>query len=147
MGQHLGLIEWVKSKKYHQLTIQHWLTYLHSLEYKYKPRSTTIQELLAMGTFYPCLSILHGQVCQVQWLTQDRTSSEMGWCCKENNKTIPLRSATKEGDPYLHVFKCLNCKGNHLVDNYHCLYWRNCFNRNWHGKKSREALQEENNIF
>ena len=57
-----------KAKKHYQLTIQHWSTYLHSLEYKYKSKSTTIQELLAMRTFYPCLSILYVQVDQVQWL-------------------------------------------------------------------------------
>ena len=63
---------------------------------------------------------------------------EIGWCCKENKKTTPLRSATKESNPCSYVFKCINCKGDHLANNYHYPYWKNHFNRDWHSKKVEE---------
>ena len=51
---------------------------------------------------------------------------EKAWCCMENKKANCL--ATKEGEPCPHVFKCINCKGNHQADSYSCPYWHNCFN-------------------
>ena len=45
---------------------------------------------------------------------------EKVWCCMENKKVN--HSATKEGEPCPHVFKCMNCKGNHQADSYSCPY-------------------------
>ena len=52
---------------------------------------------------------------------------EKAWCCMENKKTN--QAATKEGEPCPHIFKCMNCKGDHQADSYSCPYWHNCFNR------------------
>ena len=65
---------------------------------------------------------------------------EKVWCCMENKKANRL--ATKEGEPCPHVFKCMNCKGNHQADSYSCPYWRNHFNREWHGRKQQELFQK-----
>ena len=65
---------------------------------------------------------------------------EKAWCCMENKKANRL--ATKEGKPCPHVFKCMNCKGNHQADSYSCPYWRNHFNREWHGRKQQELFQK-----
>jgi len=35
------------------------------------------------------------------------------WYCKVNKKTNSSRLETKQSEPYLHTFKCSNCKGNH----------------------------------
>ena len=40
---------------------------------------------------------------------------EKAWCCMENKKVN--RVATKVGEPCLHVFKCINCKGDHQCYN------------------------------
>ena len=45
---------------------------------------------------------------------------EKAWCCMENKKAD--RAATKEGELCSHVFKCINCKGDHQVDSYSCPY-------------------------
>ena len=50
--------------------------------------------------------------------------------------------ATKEGELCPHVFKCMNCKGDHQVDNYRCPYWCNHFNRDWHDSKQQELFQK-----
>ena len=60
-------------------------------------------------------------------------------CCMENKKLN--RSATKEGKPCPHIFKCMNCKGDHQADSYSCPYWRNCFNQEWHGRKQQELFR------
>ena len=65
---------------------------------------------------------------------------EKAWCCMENKKAN--HSATKEGEPCPHVFKCMNCKGNHQADSYSCPYWRNRFNRDWHGRKQQELFRK-----
>ena len=65
---------------------------------------------------------------------------EKAWCCMENKKAN--HSATKEGEPCPHVFKCMNCKDNHQADSYSCLYWRNRFNREWHGRKQQELFRK-----
>ena len=65
---------------------------------------------------------------------------EKAWCCMENKKLN--RSATKEGEPCSHAFKCMNCKGDHQADSYSCPYWRNCFNREWHGRKQQELFRK-----
>ena len=65
---------------------------------------------------------------------------EKAWCYIENKKDN--RAATKEGEPCPHIFKCMNCKGDHQVDSYSCPYWRNWFNRNWHGRKQQELFQK-----
>ena len=35
------------------------------------------------------------------------------WYCKVNFKTNPPKLKTKKGEPCTHMFKCINCKGNH----------------------------------
>ena len=52
---------------------------------------------------------------------------EKVWYCMENKKVN--HAATKVGEPYPHVFKCVNCKGDHQADSYSCPYWCNCFNK------------------
>ena len=49
------------------------------------------------------------------------------WCCMENKKVNCV--VTMEREPYPHIFKCINYKGDHQVDSYSCPYWHNCFNR------------------
>ena len=51
---------------------------------------------------------------------------EKAWCYMENKKAN--HSATKEGEPCPHVFKCMNCKGDYQADSYSCSYWHNHFN-------------------
>ena len=65
---------------------------------------------------------------------------EKAWCCMENKKLNCL--ATKEGKLCPHAFKCMNCKEDHQADSYSCLYWRNCFNREWHGRKQQELFRK-----
>ena len=65
---------------------------------------------------------------------------EKAWCCMENKKANC--SATKEGKPCPHIFKCMNCKGNHQADSYSCPYWCNHFNCEWHGRKQQELFQK-----
>ena len=45
-----------------------------------------------------------------------------------------------------HIFKYMNCKGDHQVDSYSCSYWRNCFNRSWHDRKSQELFQKQSMV-
>jgi len=63
---------------------------------------------------------------------------EFGWCCKANAKINPPRLKTKKGKLCPHSFKCFNCKGDHQADSNDCLFWRHCFNREWHIKKYAE---------
>jgi len=65
---------------------------------------------------------------------------EKAWCYMENKKTN--QAATKEGEPCPHIFKCMNCKGDHQVDSYSCPYWHNRFNRDWHGRKQQELFHK-----
>ena len=65
---------------------------------------------------------------------------EKAWCCMENKKTN--HAATITGEPCPHIFKCVNCKGDHQVDSYSCPYWHNQFNRDWHGKKQQELFHK-----
>jgi len=53
---------------------------------------------------------------------------DMAWCCKANPKLNPPQLETAQGTPCPHVFKCVNCKGEHMADNFKCPFWRNCFN-------------------
>jgi len=62
------------------------------------------------------------------------------WCCMDNKKAN--QAATKEGEPCPHIFKCINCKGDHQADSYSCPYWHNRFNRDWHGRKQQELFQK-----
>ena len=62
----------------------------------------------------------------------------MAWCCKANPKSNPPREATAVGAPCPHTFKCLNCKGEHSADDTKCLFWRHCFDRQWHFNKAAE---------
>jgi len=66
---------------------------------------------------------------------------DLVWCCKGNNKTEPPTSATKQGEPCPHTFKCTNCKGDHQADDPKCPFWKHRFNREWHTKKSQELRE------
>ena len=57
------------------------------------------------------------------------------WCCKANDKLNPPRLETKKGEPCPHLFKCLNCKGSYVADSVECLFWKHCFNKEWHSKE------------
>ena len=65
---------------------------------------------------------------------------EKAWCCMENKKAN--RAATNSGEPCPHIFKCINCKGDHQADSYSCPYWHNRFNKDWHSKKQQELFQK-----
>ena len=45
---------------------------------------------------------------------------EFGWCCKVNEKLNPPRLETKKGELCPHLFKCLNCRGEHQADSVQC---------------------------
>ena len=62
----------------------------------------------------------------------------MAWYCKANPKSNPPREATAVGALCPHTFKCLNCKGEHSADDTKCLFWRHCFDRQWHFNKAAE---------
>ena len=47
------------------------------------------------------------------------------WCCKTNDKINPPRLETKKGEPCPHMFKCLNCKGDHQCCGNHLSQWTN----------------------
>ena len=57
------------------------------------------------------------------------------WCCKANNKINSPRLETKKGEPCPHLFKCLNCKGDHQADSTNCPFWKYQFNKEWHSKE------------
>ena len=63
---------------------------------------------------------------------------EKVWCCMENKKANC--AATNIGEPCPHVFKCVNCKRDYQADSYSCSYWRNRFNKDWHGRKQQELF-------
>jgi len=42
---------------------------------------------------------------------------DMVWCCKANDKTNPPHLETAKGLLCPHLFKCVNCKGDHMADN------------------------------
>ena len=71
---------------------------------------------------------------------------QFAWCYKANPKINPPRLEIKQGEPCSHSFKCSNCKEDHQADLNSCLFWRHCFNREWHSKeyqklnKSRRQL-------
>ena len=71
-----------------------------------------------------CSHISRCTKCYVAYITKHHR--EKAWCCMENKKANC--SATKEGKPCPHIFKCMNCKGNHQADSYSCPYWCNHFN-------------------
>jgi len=70
---------------------------------------------------------------------------DLAGCCKANPKLNPPCLETAKGLPCSHSFKCINCKGDHMADDYKCPFWRNCFNRNWHSKKAQEAWETRAN--
>ena len=63
---------------------------------------------------------------------------EFGWCCKVNEKLNLPHLETKKGKLCPHSFNCSNCRGDHQADSNQCLFWRHCFNREWHQKKYTE---------
>jgi len=50
--------------------------------------------------------------------------------------------ATNIDEPCSHIFKCVNCKGDHQADSYSYTYWRNHFNKDWHGRKQQELVRK-----
>ena len=64
---------------------------------------------------------------------------DLAWCCKVNPKLNLSHLETTQGLPCSYSFKCLNCKDNHMANDYKCLFLRNCFNREWYSKKAQEA--------
>jgi len=70
---------------------------------------------------------------------------ELVWCCKANSKLNPPQLETAQGLPCPHSFNCINCKGEHIADDYKCPFWRNQFNRDWHSKKVQEAWETKAN--
>jgi len=54
---------------------------------------------------------------------------DLAWCCKANSKLDLFHLKTAQGLPCPYSFKYINCKGNHMVDDYKCSFWRNHFNR------------------
>ena len=71
---------------------------------------------------------------------------DFAWCCQANFKLNPPCLETKRGEPCPHTFKCINCKGDHMADNTKCLFWKHCFNREWHSKKAQEAREIRANL-
>ena len=66
---------------------------------------------------------------------------EFGWCCKANAKINPPRLETKKGDSCPHLFKCSNCRRDHLANCNQCLFWHHRFNREWHLRKYAEIRE------
>ena len=69
----------------------------------------------------------------------------LGWYCKANPKSNSPRKATTDGVPCPHTFKCLNCKGDHTADDNKCLFWRHCFDKQWHSNKAAEVYNRRAN--
>ena len=63
---------------------------------------------------------------------------DIAWCCKANFETNLLRLKTPKEEPCLHLFKYVNCKGNHQADSYNCPLQKYKFNYGWHSKKSQK---------
>ena len=66
---------------------------------------------------------------------------EMAWFCEANLKTN-LPKLKKKGKPCLYSFKCIKCKGGHQADRNYCLFWKPCFNKQWHAKKYQQFQEE-----
>ena len=47
---------------------------------------------------------------------------DLAWCCKVNSKLNSPQLKTAQGLPCPHSFKCINCKGEHMADDYKCPY-------------------------
>ena len=71
--------------------------------------------------------------CNEPHLTEHH--QQFAWCCKANDKINPPRLETKKGEPYSHLFKCLNCKGTHLANSNKCPCWKHRFNKEWYTKE------------
>ena len=63
------------------------------------------------------------------------------WCYKANNKLNSPRLETKKSKPCPYLFKCLNYKSSYVADSVECLFWKHCFNKEWHSKEYTK-LQE-----
>ena len=69
---------------------------------------------------------------------------EKVWYCMKNKKVNQV--ATKEGEPYSHIFKYMNCKGNYQVDSVSYSYWHNHFNRDWYSRKQQELFCKQSTV-
>jgi len=67
------------------------------------------------------------------------------WCCKANDKINPSRLETKKSEPCPHIFKCLNCKGNHQANSNKCPFWKHHFNKEWHTKEYAKLWETKKN--
>ena len=82
-------------------------------------------------------------VCQIQGSKYAKCNGphltdnhhDFTWCCKANNKLNSSRLETKKSEPYPHLFKYLNCKSSYIADSVECLFWKHCFNKEWHSKE------------
>ena len=63
---------------------------------------------------------------------------KFGWCCKASKKSNPPQLKMKKGESCSHMFKCLNCQGDHQADLNLCPFWRHRFNKEWQQKKYAE---------
>ena len=67
------------------------------------------------------------------------------WCCKANDKINSPRLKTKKSKSCPHTFKCFNCKGNYQADSNKCLFWKHCFNKEWHAKEYSKLWETRRN--
>ena len=63
---------------------------------------------------------------------------------KVNFKLNLSRLKTKQGELYLHMFKCINYNGDYQADSNICPFWKHHFNRKWHIKKYQEIYENRN---
>ena len=68
---------------------------------------------------------------------------DIAWYCKANFKINLPRLEMKKGEHCLYLFKCVNCKGKHQAGSNTCLFWRHCFNKEWHTKKYQELCKDK----
>ena len=48
---------------------------------------------------------------------------------------LDTRLEMKKGKPCSHSFKCFNYKGTHTTNSVKRLFWKHCFNKEWHTKE------------
>jgi len=107
----------------------------HSQRCKHEPQSLLVQKLLEVGIPLFCAML---KIVKCNRLHKVEHYRHFTWCCKANFKTNLSRLETKQGKPCPHSFKCLNCKDKHQADSNTCLFWKHCFNYEWHSKKYQE---------
>ena len=71
---------------------------------------------------------------------------QFSWYCKANSKTNSSRLETKLGELCSYSLRCLNCKGDHQADSNLYLFWRHCFNKEWHSKKYQKLHESKRQL-